>query len=415
MRMARDNVSATPAQERFARARREGYATWLWPEIPVEDWHASVDAIVDVVRGVLADDKKPFLRCGNADAIGVAGYTSGMGPLLGFWIERGTVGAETRVAEVFRIHLSHNRDRMERLFRTAGEVTGRLNGVGISPLVLKGMHAAFRYFPEPAARPLSDIDLFIPMESMVEAERIFSSLGYRRVLRTRSPYACDWVPSGQLAGPQTLAFVHKDDPWSIDVLGTLDRQLATGTRIRFANLHACTETADLFSGTEARVMRQPLLALYLASHMSQTLLNVTVLRALELALVIRRDSAEGRFDWDAFLRGASVIGGARFIYPALVFTRQLTPRTIPGEVMAEVAADAPRNLRRVVESLTIASAQPLRRHSVSERFMWAATGREGLRQIASELFVDGQGRPMGESMYRLGSKLWALGRGRLSS
>jgi hypothetical protein len=161
-------------------------------------------------------------------------------------------------------------------------------------------------------------------------------------------------------------------------------------------------------------MRHPLLALYLAAHMSQSLLNVTVLRVLELALVIRRDTAEGTFDWNEFLRGASLVGGARFVYPALVFAKQLAPETVPREVMAHAATDAPKNLRHVVERLTIASAQPLRRHSVSERFMWAGTGREGLRQVASEFFVDGQGRPFSEALYRIGSKLWAFGRGRYS-
>ena len=144
------------------------------------------------------------------------------------------------------------------------------------------------------------------------------------------------------------------------------------------------------------------------------MLNVTVLRVLELALVIRRDAAEETFDWNEFLRDSSLIGGARFVFPALMFTKQLAPETIPDDVMVEAAVDAPKNLRRAVERLSVASAQPLRRHSLSERFMWAGTGREGLRQIASELFVDGQGRPTGEALYRIGSKLWALGRGRYS-
>ena len=410
--LSEKNASAGSVQERFARARRDGYAAWLWPDIPVENWRSAVDAIAGVVRSVLAGDKDAFLPFGDANAMGVAGYTSGMGPLLGLWMETGTVGAETGIAELFRIHLSHNRLRMERLSRVTREVTGKLNEAGISAVILKGMHTAFRYFPEPAARPLSDIDIFIPLESMDEAERIFSTLGYRRVLRMRSPYACDWIPPAQPRSPRTLTFVHEDDPWSIDVLGTLDKRLATGQRVNLANLLPCTESADLFPG--AHVMRQPLLALYLAAHMSQSLLNVTVLRVLELALVIRHDTAEGTFDWNEFLRGASLVGGARFVYPALVFAKQIAPEAVPREVMAHAATDAPKNLRHVVERLTIASAQPLRRHSVSERFMWAGTGREGLRQIASEFFVDGQGRPFSEALYRIGSKLWALGRGRYS-
>jgi hypothetical protein len=161
-------------------------------------------------------------------------------------------------------------------------------------------------------------------------------------------------------------------------------------------------------------MRQPLLALYLAAHISQTLLNVTVLRLFELALIIRRDSAEGKLDWRGFLQGASAMGGARFVYPALVFAAQLAPDTIPDDVMAAGAADAPKHLRNVIGRLTVSSAQPLDRHSVSERFMWAASGREGAKQIAGELFIDRRGRPFGQALYSIGTKLWALGRGRYS-
>lgn len=396
-------------------ARRAGYATWLWPEISVDEWQSAVEAIANVAGCVIAGAKQPILAPGDAKAMGIAGYTSGMGPLLGFWIESGTVCADTTLTELFQIHVSHNRQRMQRLSRVTSEVMASLNQSGISPLLLKGMHTAFRYFPEPATRPLSDIDVFIAMDSMDRAERIFLNLGYERVMRTRSPYACDWVSRTHPRSPRTLTFVHQDDPWSIDVLGTLDKRLATGEWIKFANLLPCTEASDLFPDTRLDVMRQPLLALYLASHISQTLLNVTVLRIVELAFVIRGDTAQGRLDWNEFLHGTSIIGGARFVYPALVFTNQLAPGTIPGDVMTHVAADAPRNLRRVVESLTIASAQPLRRHSVRQRFMWAGTAPKGLRQIASELFIDGQGRRRSEVWYRLGSKLWALGRGRYSS
>lgn len=410
--IAQARLSDGAVRERFARARRNGYAAWLWPDILVEDWRFAVEAIAEIACRVLAGEKHAVLQSTDANAMGVAGYTSGMGPLLGWWIESGIVGADSAIAECFALHLSHNRLRVERLSRVAHEITGDLKAAGISPLILKGMHTAFRYFPEPAARPMSDIDLFIPMESMDEAQRIFSRLGYRPVLRTRSPYACDWILPSQPETPRTLTFVHENDPWSIDVLGSLDKRLPTGRRIKLANLLPCAESSDWCPG--AHVMRQPLLALYLATHMSQTLLNVTLLRVLEFVLVIRRDSAAGRFDWNAFLRGAALIGGARFVYPALVFARQLAPDIVPSEIMAEVASDVPKSLSRAIERLTVASAQPLRRHSLSERFMWAGTGRERLRQIASEIFVDGQGRPGSERLHRIGSKLWALGRGRYS-
>ena len=404
--LAANRTAFGRGREPFAKARRSGYPAWLWPDVPVENWRSAVDAIVDVARKVLASGSKPSLPGSDARALGLAGYTSGMGPLLGFWVESGIATAETEIAELFALHLSHNRRRMDRLFEVARETIKRLNESDISPLILKGMHTAFRYFPEPGLRPVSDIDMYIPMESMRKAERVFAELGYKPALRMRSPYACDWIAPSQPASPRTLTFVHQDVH--------AGRRLIQHEQIRFGNPLPCSERADWFPGRQAFVMRQPLLALYLAVHLSQTLLNVTVLRVLELAVVVRRDFSAGRLDWNAFLRAASAMGGLRFAYPALSFVAQLGSDIIPHEVMAAAIEDAPANLREAVGRLTIASAQPLDRHSVSERFMWAGTAREGVRQIASEVFVDGQGRPFRHALYSIGSKLWALGRGRYS-
>jgi hypothetical protein len=109
------------------------------------------------------------------------------------------------------------------------------------------------------------------------------------------------------------------------------------------------------------------------------------------------------------------MGGPRFVYPAFAFAEELAAGIVPAEVMPAAAADAAKNLRSVIERLTVASAQPLRRHSLRERFMWAQTRREYLTQIAGELFIDGHGRPLDRALYGIGTKVWALGRGRYST
>ncbi|HEY2446892.1 MAG TPA: nucleotidyltransferase family protein [Rhizomicrobium sp.] len=410
-----DELSPEQVCARFAAARRNGFPAWIWPDIAVGEWRAALAEIANVTRKVLQGEYGITLLCNDARAMGVAGYTSGMGPLLGYWIENGTIRAPGAVEDIFRRHLSHNRQRMLRLSDVAREVSERLAGARIAPLILKGMHTAYCYFPEPGVRPLSDIDLYVPAKSMPAAEQVFSSLGYRRTPRTRSPYACDWTIPSLPREPRTLAYVHRDDPWSFDVLGMLDKRLATGARIRLDRLLSSGGRAAWPQNHLAGVMAQPLLALYLAIHISQILLNATLLRLTELILVVRRDSAAGLLDWQEFLNGAAAIGGARFVYPALVLCEQLAPQTIPVEVLDAAAADAPRNLRQVMVRLTVEAAQPLDRHSVSERFMWASNWSECLRQVAAELAFDGRGRPIRQTLYSTGTKLRALRRRRYSA
>ncbi|HEX4158544.1 MAG TPA: nucleotidyltransferase family protein [Rhizomicrobium sp.] len=408
-------ITPEQVEQRRANARRNGYATWLWPEVDVAHWRTALEEIVSVTRRVLAGESVPELVVDDACAMGIAAYSSGMGPLLGFWVENGTVRAPRETGDLLRLHLSHNRRRMTRLSFDLKDTIELLNRGNIIPVVLKGMDTSLRYFPEPGVRPMSDIDVFVPVESIPQAEQIFSRLGYRRVPRARAPYACDWVSPRVSQLPRTLTMVHEADPWSIDVLGSLDKRLPTGARIRFDALLSRTSLADWPAAGRAQVMSQPLLALYLAVHFCQTLLNATVLRALELVLVIRRDSALGTLDWNDFLRDANILGGLRFVYPALVFVERLAPGTVPASVMEAATRDASENLQNIVMNLTLATAQPLDRHSIRERFMWASNWRECVFQIASELSVDGRGTPLKAAAYSIGTKLWALRRRRYST
>ena len=413
----KDCVVGTPgeippeaAQKRFAEARRNGYATWLWPDVSVANWRAALESTASVARTILAGEPAVELAGSDAKAMGIAAYTSGMGPLLGYWIDNGTVHASADIAELLRTHLLHNRRRMAHLSNVARNTAQILLDADVSPIILKGMHTAFCYFPEPGTRPLSDIDLFIPPEQIAKAEQIFAASGYRRVPRTRSPYACDWVDPSVPTHPRTLAFVHERDPWSVDLLGSLDKHLPTGAWLKFDKLLSHIGPAGFIAG--ASTMREPLLSLYLAAHVSQTLLNATILRAFELVLVFRRDGADGSLDWDEFIRGAAMIGGLRFVYPALVFVEQLSPGTVPASVVDVATADTPENLRNAMARLTLATAQPLDRHSVTERFMWAGDLSEILLQAAGELSIDGRGKPLVAALYSIGTKLWALRRRR---
>ena len=408
--LTRDEV-----RTRTEQARRNGYAGWLWPDVPLQDWRAAVEDIAQVTRGVLRGDGHVALEDCDPTTASVAGYTSGMGALFGHWIETSAVDTTRALADVFRQHLAHNRLRMAKLAAVAAETVERLNAAGATPIIVKGMHTAFAYFPEPGARTLSDIDLYISMSAMGAAEEIFAAAGYHRILRLQAPYACDWVPSGQREEPHTLAYVHQDDPWFFDVQGSLNRRLLTGKQVTLDALFSPAAMMTWPLSTRGRVLKQPLLALHLAAHISQILLSATLQRVVELILVIRKDEASGALRWDEFLAGAEKIGGGRLIYPALEFCEQLAPGTVPARVLEACRADAPRNLRQVVGSLSVGTAQPLGRHSFRERFMWAGTWRERLQQVAGEFALDGRRQPLPATLRSVGTKLWALRRGRYTA
>ena len=74
-------------EQRLARAGGAIPLDWLWPDVPPAEWQQSVRAIAGATKDVLAG--KQAMLSGRAEALSVAGYTSGMGPLLGWWIDKG--------------------------------------------------------------------------------------------------------------------------------------------------------------------------------------------------------------------------------------------------------------------------------------------------------------------------------------
>jgi hypothetical protein len=414
-RMSASELSVRDFRARVAWARGNGFATWLWPDIAVDDWRRAMAEISGVMRAIVSGRDHCAFENDDVSAVGLAAYISGLGPLLGFWIETGRLDAVPRVAEMLRDHLSHNRERNVKLTKVARHVFRELSDEGIMPTVLKGMHTAFVYFPDPAVRPVSDIDIYIPHHQMPQAERIFIRLGYEATLRLRSPYMCDWNPVGQRREPRTLVHVHRDDPWGLDVLGSLNRPLSTGEQIGIDRLLPHSGFEDWPISPMAKTLPQPLLALYLTAHVSQALQNVTMVRIYELIQVIRRDRDLGLLDWDGFLAGARTIGGGRFAFPALYFCEQMAPGLVPSYVLAACRADTPDKLRQILAGLSLATVQPLARHSLRERFMWADGWRKHLDQLRSEFSLDGQGRTIGQMFYSYGTKLRAVCRRRMTA
>jgi hypothetical protein len=405
-------LSPEEVRERFAWARRNGFSTWLWPDVAVDDWRLAMTRIFHTTRDVLAG-KAPRIADCDAHALGLAGYTSGMGPLLGYWIETGNVEAGPEAETILGLHLHHNRARNQMLASHGRSVVEQLTAAGVPVVLFKGMHTAFVYFPDPGTRPMSDIDIYIPPAHMPAAEAILTEMGFRPNLQFRGPHGYDWKYPQIRQMPVTLMHVHQGDPWGLDVQGSLNRRLATRSVVMLDRLSdMCNSSWSLSSA--ASVQAQPLLALHLAAHISESFHNVTLLRLCEFAMVLRRDCASGDLRWDDFLAGARRIGGGHFVYPALYLCEQLAPGMIPTQVLATCRASAPAQLLRLLASHSPATVQPLGRHSLRERLMWVDSLRGIVGQVRTELALDGR-KSLGRALYDGGTKLWALRRRRLTA
>ncbi len=369
--------------DRKAWASRQGNPLWLWPEVDAGKWRAAMVEIEAACAAVLAGERADALA-GDAGAIGLAGYTSGTGPLLGWWIEQGLLsGSGADLESGLRHQLHANGHRMSKLLDIAQATARRLTGNGIEVTLLKGAHTAFAYFPAPACRPMSDVDFLVSRADAAGAEAELEALGFRRIART--PLETTWQLADSARDPATAISVEADDPWSLDLHYSLDVVGPPGAAT--ARLSALQESSRRESGPfpGASWLGQPALLLHLAAHAGSGFHNLTLLRLVEIVLVARAGRAAGDLDWDEFLEAGRVTGSLAFAFPALALARRLSPADIPQAVVEKCAAQAPLAIRRLVAGMRPATAHGIDRPSVREHYAWTSGAGGWLRRLAADI------------------------------
>jgi hypothetical protein len=320
-------------------------------------------------------------------AIGVAAFTTGMAPLLGRWIESGALQAPEDVAALLSIPLAHARVRAGRIHDLLVTLAPAAAGAGLRPVVLKGSHTAWRFFPEPGTRPTADVDLLVSPAEGPAMERILRDAGCALVLRQRRPTRSVWRPAGEDGRLRSLELTHAHNPLTVDLHLSLDRGFYGVSRSRLADpgeadLEPVPGLPEAYRG-----LRGPLLLLSLALHASEDLYNLQLLRLVELVLVSRGAPDPAALWHDTLEVGqrARAMGDA---FPAMALLERLDPGAVPPEVVSAARAQAPPALRAVVDGLSPATAQRLEGITLGERLAGARTPADKMRRIAHMLAPD---------------------------
>jgi hypothetical protein len=378
---------------RFAWARHRGHPFWLWPDVRVADWQRALAAIEALVAALLSGRSPQRLATPNeADqrAFGVAVHTSGTGPWLGWHVEQGLLDAAPAIRSLLLDHLSHSRTRFTHLEAITHEVVGLLRDCAETVVVLKGMSTVLGVFTDPALRPMADIDILPYKCDITECERVLAAHGYlpRSEARHPRPYRSEWVPS-RFNGPlRSLTITHAEDPVAVDLHGSLDIDFFGVQTVAFGVPAVDMLAAAPAYGDRACVLRQPLLGAQLAVHASHGLHSLTLIRLIELTLVLRHDM-RSQDDWSGLSECIRQHRAQRFAYPALTLVEKLAPATVPPAVLSALTRAAPARLQRVVSSMRPASAQRLDKLAIDERFMWAGTPLEHIRRLGNMLLPTG--------------------------
>lgn len=393
--------------------QRTGDPGMLWPDIQENARLAALAEIEQCVAAVLRGDSGPVALSGDPSAIGVAGLTSGVGPLLGVWAERGQITVSPEVSATLARHLAHSRARAERLDRGMGEALDTLARAGVPVTVLKGMHTARAYYPDPGARPMSDIDFLVTAESLRAAERAFERNGWRRGERQRRPYKCDWHAPGVDDRIRGLDVVHAWDPWSVELHTSLDRLFAPGRYARLP-LRSGDDEPWTIANRPVRVLTPPMLIAQLATHASEEGHAARLLRVAEIAMVCRGERSRGRLDWREVYARLAATDSAGFAYPALAFAERLVPGTVDlGELDQCGVAAGPR-VRALVAADSAGDHARLERVRVAEKFMWSRGPMDTVRRLGLMLWPKAHGS-FGDMIRTYARRAYRLYHGRFTA
>lgn len=371
-----DDVAA-----RIARAaRKEHDPRELWPGIDVGRLRRAQEGIITAVCEVLAGGTAVPLAAPNDDPVtlGRAAYRLGVGPLLGWWIERAALVPGAGVASALAPHLDHARRRHERLLRETLRIVDALRTAGVEPVLLKGLHVA-TWYPAPECRAFQDTDLLVATRDMPRVAAVLAGAGFVPG-PLRAGNRVDWsAPGGALP---SLELTHADGPWGVDVHDGLTRVFH---RALLASLPApgpddCP-TLELPGGA-LRVLPPGHAIAFLAIHASNNLRVLQLTHLLDLVFAARACGAGAWDDAMALMRAA---GSARFAWPACHLAERLAPGCVPAPARATLEAAAHPRLRRAVARLPLTGLAPPDRWVAGYVLMWAATPAEVLRVIWRQL------------------------------
>ena len=374
---------------RFDWARRQGHPRYLWPEVPMAHWRMALRSIERAVTGLLAERPATLELPGgmNVQALGIAAYTSGLGPWLGHACLNGRLHTSAAVADLLEAHLTHNRQRSDRLQAELGRVIALLNNAGAQPVLLKSAHTMFEYFEEPALRPCTDLDIAAAPGTFDRAAEILRGAGYTADTRQRWPRRCDFIPPGAPRSLRSLQLVHADNPYTVEIHATIDR-VFHGVRTVRIPAHALTTEG---ARPDTQVLHPVWLAVYLALHAAEELYHLQLLRLVELHAVLRDDFTDSAA-WAELARVVEALDVARFVYPGFELVERLHSGIMPRWLLERWSQQCPVRVRRTLQVDFVSDLQRLETLSAAQRFLWVSRPVEAGRRLAFLVF--GSPRPL---------------------
>jgi len=244
---------------------------------------------------------------------------------------------EDLVPEPIRRDLSdHYHDNLRRNMAIIGglrPVLAAFRNSGIPCIVLKGIALAECVYPDIAVRGMSDVDLLIRKDDLLEADRLLLSLGYDSCDSSAAEAARN--PVGYLA---SVEYREAKSPFSLHLhwhpVNTSVPATLIAERIDLKRLWGHAVKARV-ADESVLILRPEHLVIYLCEHALRVGHSFDRLILIcDLFFAIR---AFGKaIDWDFVVEESRRFNLSRFVYHGLSVVRRYAPLGLPDGFMAQV-------------------------------------------------------------------------------
>lgn len=244
------------------------------------------------------------------DYLLAAADRQGATPLLHRWVQAHGLAVPSAPLTTLQTVYWTNHFRNATLLRELARVREAASAVGVPLLPLKGAALAPTYYPSPALRPMSDLDLLARVADFDRVGEVFATLGYAETPRTaafvaerlRQPWQRERQFTATRAGMTVLVEVRAEplDPAPSPV-AELDTALAARLAAYAANVWARATAHD---DDTAHITPEDL-CLHVASHMVTRHADYRLIWLLDLAHLLR---GTPDFDWHYLARESRALG-----------------------------------------------------------------------------------------------------------
>ena len=379
---------------RLDRFTRTQDPSALWPGLTERARVAAAGEIERVTRAVLRGEPHVSFdpdEKHDVYALSVAAHTTGMGPLLGRWMEEERIAAAPASGESLAWQLLHARRRAARMEREVLPALDAMIAHDVVPVVLTGFHTARTYFEEPGVRRMSDVDLLVATNQLQYAESALRASGFRATGPQLTPYKQDWIGGGVEDRVFSVEVSDERTKWVIELHASLDRTFHPGAVARLNGERGRTMPFEL-GNRRLLALAPPVLLLEIACHCSQELGSNRLLRLVEIIRVIRAELASGRLHWDDVLAMLARTGAARYAYPALALAEDLAPGTVDARVLVLGARESTWAGRHTVRRLVPAGGS-IEALGLLRQIMWMRGPVAVLHRAMRLVAPSAQGRP----------------------